>query len=39
MTRNPYNKLLKFTPAAKDAASAGRPKRCFGRPLAGRYVF
>lgn len=33
-----HNKLLKFTPAAKDAASAGRPKRCFGRPLAERYV-
>lgn len=34
-----YNKLLKFTPAAKNAASVGRATRCFARPLARRYTY
>ncbi|BFM47863.1 hypothetical protein [Marinomonas sp. THO17] len=33
-----YNKLLKFTPAAKGAASAGQPTLRFGCPLARRYA-
>jgi len=33
-----FNKLLKFTPAAKSAASAGQPTLRFGCPLAKRYV-
>lgn len=32
-----YNKLLKYTPAAKGAASAGQPTLRFGCPLARRY--
>ncbi len=31
-----YNKLLKYTPAAKYAASAGQPTLRFGCPLAKR---
>ncbi len=32
------NKLLKYTPAAKSAASAGQPTLRFGCPLARRYA-
>ena len=32
------NKLLKYTPVAKNAASAGQPTLRFGCPLARRYV-
>jgi hypothetical protein len=33
-----HNKLLKYTPAAKNAASVGQPTLRFGCPLAKRYV-
>ncbi len=33
-----HNKLLKCTPAAKGAASAGQPTLRFGCPLAKRYT-
>ncbi len=39
LTKQPYNKLLKYTPAAKGAASAGQPTLRFGCPLARRYVY
>ncbi len=33
-----HNNMLNFVPAAKDAASTGQPTRCFGCPLAKRYM-
>ena len=32
------NKAVKYTPAEKSAAYAGRATRCFARPLPWRYV-